>query len=179
MSTEKLIVHASVAEKFESAFKEAVAGFAPQGSPAPCLINAAGVEKNQRLLKDAVDKGAKVLYGELGKGEGAKMMPVAISGVKKGMDLYYTESFGPTVSVMTVNSEEEALEVANDTEYGLSAAVFTKDLGRALRLARGIESGAVHVNAMTVHDETGLPHGGEFDCYFCWVSFADFCRYES
>ena len=89
------------------------------------------------------------------------MMPVVVVGTKKEMDLYYTESFGPTVSVMPVNSEEEALELANDTEYGLSSAVFTKDLGRALRIAKGIESGAVHVNGMTVHDETALPHGGK------------------
>jgi acyl-CoA reductase-like NAD-dependent aldehyde dehydrogenase len=63
---------------------------------------------------------------------------------------------------MTVSTEEEALELANDTEYGLSAAVFTKDLRTGLRMAKGIESGAVHINGMTVHDETALPHGGEF-----------------
>jgi len=89
-----------------------------------------------------------------------------VKGTKKGMDLFYTESFGPTVSIMTVSSEEEALELANDTEYGLSAAVFTRDMLRGLRMARGIESGAVHINGMTVHDETALPHGGEFPLAF-------------
>jgi len=78
------------------------------------------------------------------------------------IDLFYTESFGPTVSVITVKSEDEALDLANDTEYGLSAAIFTKDLGKALKMARQIESGAVHINGMTVHDETALPHGGEY-----------------
>jgi acyl-CoA reductase-like NAD-dependent aldehyde dehydrogenase len=67
--------------------------------------------------------------------------------------------------VITVSNEEEALELANDTEYGLSAAVFTRDLQRGLRFARGIESGAVHINGMTVHDETALPHGGKLCPY--------------
>lgn len=89
------------------------------------------------------------------------MRPVIVKGTTKDMDLYYTESFGPTVSLIIVKSDEEALELANDTEYGLSAAVFTKDLGRGLRFAKRVESGAVHINGMTVHDETALPHGGE------------------
>lgn len=162
MSTERVIVHEAVVEEFEKEFVKAVKGFAPEGSEAPVLINAGGVEKNQKLLKDAVGKGAQVVHGDHEAGEGAKMMPVIIKGVKKDMDLYYTESFGPTVSLMTIKTEEEALGLANDTEYGLSAAVFTKDLGRGLRMARGIESGAVHINGMTVHDETALPHGGKY-----------------
>jgi acyl-CoA reductase-like NAD-dependent aldehyde dehydrogenase len=76
------------------------------------------------------------------------------------MDIYKTESFGPTVSLIPIETEEEALRIANDTEYGLTAAVFTDDLRRGLRLARNIESGAVHINGMTVHDEAALPHGG-------------------
>jgi acyl-CoA reductase-like NAD-dependent aldehyde dehydrogenase len=161
MSTERIIVHEKVLGKFEEAFKKAAAGFSPEGAESPVLVNSAGVTKNQKLIHDAVSKGASILHGDPDTSSGAKMTPVIIKGTAKGMDLYYTESFGPTVSVMSVKSEEEALELANDTEYGLSAAVFTGDLGRGLRMARGIESGAVHVNGMTVHDETALPHGGE------------------
>jgi len=113
----------------------------PEGSEAGNLINKQAVEKNKRLLKDAVDKGAIILHGDPENGKDAKMRPVVVKGVKKGMDLFYTESFGPTVSIITVKSEEEALEVANDTEYGLSSAVFTKDLATGLRFARGIEAG--------------------------------------
>ncbi|KAE8450712.1 hypothetical protein EG329_006057 [Mollisiaceae sp. DMI_Dod_QoI] len=160
MSTEKVIVHENVIEKFEEEFKKAVKNFAPEGGEAPVLINPVGVQKNQKLLKDAVGKGAEIFHGDHEAGKGAQMMPVIVKGVKKEMDLYYTESFGPTVSMMVVKTEEEALDLANDTEYGLSAAIFTKDLGRALRMAREIESGAVHINGMTVHDETALPHGG-------------------
>jgi acyl-CoA reductase-like NAD-dependent aldehyde dehydrogenase len=162
MSTERIIVHEKVAAEFEEHFKKAAARFAPEGAEPPVLINSAGVAKNQRLLKDAVEKGATILHGDHTAGGGTKMRPVIVKGTNKGMDLYYQESFGPTVSVITVRSEEEALELANDTEYGLSAAVFTRDLRRGLRMARGIESGAVHINGMTVHDETALPHGGEF-----------------
>jgi len=88
------------------------------------------------------------------------MRPVVLSGITEAMDLYKTESFGPSVSIFEVEEEEEALRIANDTEYGLSAAVFTEDLRRGLRWAGEIESGAVHVNSMTVHDESALPHGG-------------------
>ncbi|RDL33261.1 putative salicylaldehyde dehydrogenase [Venustampulla echinocandica] len=161
MSTERVIVHESVVEKFEEAFKNAVGGFAPESSEAPVLVSKLGVEKTQRLLKDAVNKGAIILHGDANQPDNCTTMrPVVVKGMTKEMDLYYTESFGPTVSLMTIKTEEEALALANDTEYGLTAAVFTKDLQRGLRMARGIESGAVHINGMTVHDETALPHGG-------------------
>ena len=173
MSTERVIVHENVAEAFEAEFKKAVAGFAPAESAPGVLINKGGVEKNRKLLKDAVDKGAIILHGDPENGKDAKMHPVIVKGTKKDMDLYYTESFGPTVSLMTVKTEEEALELANDTEYGLSSAVFTADLSRGLRMARGIESGAVHINGMTVHDEAGLPHGGEFPPSFNLRKFGE------
>lgn len=162
MSTERILVHESVAEEFEAEFKKAVAQFSPEDGPAPVLINPVGVEKNKRLLKDAVSKGASIIAGsaEATEDRPTKMRPVVVKGTKKDMDLYYTESFGPTVSLITVKSEEEALEIANDTEYGLSSAIFTKDLARGLRLADEIEAGAVHINGMTIHDESALPHGG-------------------
>jgi acyl-CoA reductase-like NAD-dependent aldehyde dehydrogenase len=165
MSTERIIVHEKVAAEFEEHFKKATHEFAPVGTEPPILINSAGVAKNQRLLKDAVAKGATIIHGDHEGGEGTKMHPVVVKGTKKDMDLYYTESFGPTVSVITVGNDEEALKLANDTEYGLSAAIFTKDLGKALRMAKQIESGAVHINGMTVHDETALPHGGKFSLF--------------
>ena len=66
------------------------------------------------------------------------------------MDIYHSESFGPTVSIFVVETEEEALRLANDTEYGLSSAVFIEDLRAGLRLANGIEAGVVHINGMSV-----------------------------
>ena len=88
------------------------------------------------------------------------MKPVVLSDVSEKMDIYYTESFGPTVSVFTVESDEEAIKIANDTDYGLASAVFTEDLRRGLKIAKAIETGAVHINSMSVHDEALLPHGG-------------------
>ena len=164
MSTERVLVHEKVAKEFEEHFTAAIKTFAPSEQEAGCLINKGGVEKNKKLMKDAVDKGAILLHGN-GEGEegvGAKMRPAVIKGTTKDMDLYYTESFGPTVSLIEFKNEEEALQLANDTPYGLSSAVFTKDLGRGLRFAKEIESGAVHINHMTVHDEAALPHGGTF-----------------
>lgn len=162
MSTERIIVHESIADTFEAEFKKAIGRFAPDGQGPGCLVSKAGVEKNHRLLSDAVAKGGQIIYGDMANGMGAMMSPVVVKGVKKDMDLFYTESFGPTVSLMAVKSDEEAVELANDTEYGLAASVFTKDLARALRIVRQLECGAVHVNGMTVHDESVLPHGGEF-----------------
>ena len=161
MSTERVIVHEKVAAAFELQFTKAVAEFAPDDQVAGCLINKAGVEKNRRLLDDATSKGAEIIYGDPTNGQGARMRPVIVKGTTKGMDLFYTESFGPTTSFLVVQNDEEALQMANDTEYGLSAAVFTQNLARGLRFARDLESAAVHINGMTVHDETSLPHGGK------------------
>ncbi|PMD58747.1 aldehyde dehydrogenase [Hyaloscypha bicolor E] len=159
MSTERIIVHKNIAEAFEREFVAAAKG---GWSGVQDLISEAGVEKNKLLIKDAVSKGASILHGELEAVEdtNTKMKPIGVKGVREGMDLYKTESFGPTVSFIVVDTEEEALRIANDTEYGLSAAVFTEDLRRGLRFAKEIESGAVHINGMSVHDESGLPHGG-------------------
>jgi len=126
------------------------------------LVASPGVEKNKKLLKDALGKGAKAIYGNPEANEESKtqMRPVILENVKEDMDIYHTESFGPTVSMYVVESDEEAIKIANDTDYGLSSAVFTEDLKRGLKIAKQIESGAVHLNSMSVHDESALPHGG-------------------
>lgn len=162
MSTERAIVEESVVERFGEELKQAVENMYPQSGAASVLISKAGVEKNKKLVKDAVGKGAKVLIGDVEQNEVSetRMRPIVVQGVKKGMDMFYTESFGPTISVYSVKDEDEALTLANDTEYGLSSAIFTKDLAKALRMAKSIKSGAVHINAMSVHDEAALPHGG-------------------
>lgn len=126
------------------------------------LVTGAGVKKNKALLKDATSKGAEVLFGDIDAEEpqAERMRPVVVQGVTKDMDLFYTESFGPTLALYEVENEDEAAKLANDTEYGLAASVFTNDLAKGLRMAKKIQSGAVHINAMSVHDEAALPHGG-------------------
>ncbi|KAJ7678760.1 salicylaldehyde dehydrogenase [Mycena rosella] len=169
MSTERILVHAAVVDKFRPALQKAVAGFLPAGGPAPVLVQGPAVFRNRALVADALSKGATLLTGdpeadephpETGAPSATRLRPLVVDGVTPAMALYRDESFGPSVSIITVADDDEAVAIANDTEYGLSAAVFTKDLGRGLRVARRIESGAVHINSNSVHDEAMLPHGG-------------------
>jgi acyl-CoA reductase-like NAD-dependent aldehyde dehydrogenase len=160
MSTERIIVHRKIVEPFKEALKTSVEQIFSEHTP--ILVSAVPVTKNKKLLADAVSKGAGVVYGDPDTNEtlNTHMKPVILDNVQKEMDIYYTESFGPTVSIIAVDSDEEALQIANDTDYGLSSAVFTENLRRGLSIAKRIETGAVHINNMTVHDEAALPHGG-------------------
>ncbi|KAK3718689.1 hypothetical protein LTR37_004906 [Vermiconidia calcicola] len=160
MATERILVNAKVADDFRKTLSATIDQvFAGNGL---VLVDKTPVEKNARLLQDPISKGATTTYGQASEKMdlATAMKPVVIEGVKEGMDLYYQESFGPTVSLFVVESDEAALKIANDTEYGLASAVFTENLQRGLRIARQIETGAVHINSMSVHDESVLPHGG-------------------
>ena len=143
MSTERILVHSSIASPFRDALKAAMEKLYGSKSPAPILVTAPPVQKNKKLVEQALSKGAKILAGDLNAKESSetRMRPILIDGVTKDMDIYQTESFGPTVSLIVVDSEEEAIEIANDTEYGLSSAVFTEDLTAGLRVAKQIETG--------------------------------------
>src|SRR5690606_10120955 len=92
--------------------------------------------------------------------DGSIMTATVIDHVTPAMRLYAEESFGPMVVVIRVKDEEEAIRIANDSEYGLSAAVFSRDIARALNVAKRIESGICHINGPTVHDEAQMPFGG-------------------
>ncbi|CAK7205206.1 hypothetical protein SEUCBS139899_007972 [Sporothrix eucalyptigena] len=166
MSTERVIVHKSVREAFANKLAATLAGIF--GAPtdernAQVLIRPQAVAKAQALVEDALGKGASLVGTTTlcqSLDTSGRMRPLIVTGITRDMDLFYTESFAPTVGLFEVESDEEAIALANDTEYGLTSAIFTEDLRRGLRLARQIESGAVHINDMTVHDETVLPHGG-------------------
>ncbi|RJE25979.1 Dehydrogenase [Aspergillus sclerotialis] len=170
MSTERIIVSKKIIEPFRQAFLKEVEGW-DSGIGKPCiLIQNAAVERNRRLAKDAETKGARILAGnpytsealpDSGEESQLRLCPMVIEGVDKNMDVYYEESFGPIVSLYGIDSEEEAVKLANDTEYGLSCSIFTTNLGSGLKLARQIETGAVHINSMSVHDEAALAHGGQ------------------
>lgn len=162
MSTEKIIVHKSIKSKFAKALVVAVAKRYPGSDDAPVLINSAAVKKNKALVENAQGKGGNLLTGNPSAEESTatRLRPIVVDNVTTDMDIYNQESFGPTVSLLEVDTEEEALRLANDTEYGLSSSVYTENLRTGLRFARQIEAGAVHINAQTVHDEPCLPHGG-------------------
>lgn len=162
MSTERLIVH----EKVADAFVEKLAARAAQ-LPAGdsrghvvlgSLVSSEAAEKMESLIADATDKGAKLVAG--GARTGSVVAATVLDAVKAGMRLYDEESFGPVKPVIRVRDEDEAVAIANDTEYGLSASVYSRDIRRAMDVASRIESGICHINGPTVHDEAQMPFGG-------------------
>jgi acyl-CoA reductase-like NAD-dependent aldehyde dehydrogenase len=161
MSTERLIIHAAVADRFKEMLKQTIEQIFGN-TEGLTLINPNTVTKNRKLLQDAISKGAKALHGDPNHTAAINtaMRPVVIEGVNEGMDIHHNESFGPTVSLYIVQDDDEAVKLANDTDYGLTASIYTEDLRRGLRIARKLQSGAIHINGMSVHDESALPHGG-------------------
>ena len=143
MATERILVDSSIVKDFSAALKTSLDQVFSNKGPAPILITTPGVKKNKKLVEQAVSKGAKILAGDLDAKEESeyRMRPIVVEGVTKDMDIYHIESFGPTVSIIAVESEEEAIEIGNDTEYGLSSAVYTEDLAAGLRVAKQIETG--------------------------------------
>ena len=122
------------------------------------VVNDASRERVLDLIADARAKGAEVLSG--GDADGNLITPTVLAGVTPEMRIYGEESFGPVVTIVAVDGPDEAVRVANDTEYGLSAAVFGADVDAAMAVARRIERGICHVNSSTVHDEPQMPFGG-------------------
>ncbi|MDA7598881.1 aldehyde dehydrogenase family protein [Alphaproteobacteria bacterium] len=109
-------------------------------------------------IADAVAKGATVAAG--GEWEGNRCQPTLLIDVTEDMTVCKTETFGPVTSIYPIDSYEEGLEKANDTEYGLSSAIFTKDINKAFHFARNIGAGMCHINGPTIHDEAHVPFGG-------------------
>jgi acyl-CoA reductase-like NAD-dependent aldehyde dehydrogenase len=162
MSTERLIVDEAVADAFVEKLA-AKAKSLPHGDPRGHVVLGALVTKdaavrNKELLDDAVAKGACVVAG--GEFSGAVVSATIVDRVTPAMRIYSEESFGPVKPVVRVKGVEDAIRVANDTEYGLSASVFGRDIARALGVAKRIQSGICHINAPTVHDEGQMPFGG-------------------
>lgn len=163
MSTERIIVDESVADEFVAKLA-AKASSLPAGDPQRSdvvlgsLVSRKSVDHVDSLVKDAVDKGAKLRTG--GTSEGTIMNAGVLDCVTSDMRIYTEESFGPVVSVVRVRGDEEAIRIANDSEYGLSAAVFSRNIPRALSVAKRIDSGICHINGATVHDEPQMPFGG-------------------
>jgi benzaldehyde dehydrogenase (NAD) len=168
MSTERVIIDAKVADDFAARLAKRVAALTV-GNPLEgefvigSVVGQPTVDRLQRLVGDAVKQGAKVLAGgdmaAVG-GNGTVMKGVVVDHVTPAMALFREESFAPQVSITRVKDVDEAVTLANDTEYGLSAAVFTRDLARGLAVARRIDSGICHINGPTVADEAQMPFGG-------------------
>src|SRR6266536_1033756 len=163
MSTERIVVDRSVADEFATRLSERAKGLRvgdprDPGTQIGPLINGAALQRVTELVQDAAAHGAQILAG--GSAQGPCFEPTVLHGVTPEMRVYGEESFGPLASIVTVDGVEEAVRVANDTEYGLAAAVFSRDVPAALEIAHRIESGICHVNDATVHDEPQMPFGG-------------------
>ena len=166
MSTERIVVDAKIADDFvRMLVARAVA--LPLGDPRKgpvvlgSVVDMATVERCNALIDDALAKGAALVCG--GKSDTTLMPATVLDHVTPAMRIYHEESFGPVKPVVRVRGVEEAVTCANDNPYGLSAAVFGRDMARALQVARRIESGICHVNGPTVHDEAQMPFGGVKD----------------
>jgi acyl-CoA reductase-like NAD-dependent aldehyde dehydrogenase len=162
MSTERIIVDEKVADAFVAAFA-AKAKALPHGNPRGhvvlgSVISRSTVDRVNELVEDAVKKGAVVVAG--GPADGTIMPATVVDKVTPEMDLFVDESFGPVVCVVRARDTEHAIQLANDTEYGLSSAVFSQDIRRAMAVAGRIEAGICHINGPTVGDEAQMPFGG-------------------
>ncbi|MDB5935943.1 MAG: vanillin dehydrogenase [Massilia sp.] len=163
MSTERIVVDASVADRFV-AMLAAKASALPVGDPRNgpvvlgSVIDMSTVRRCNELIEDALAKGATLVCG--GKAESTLMAATLLDHVTPAMRIFHEESFGPVKPIVRVDGVEAAIACANDNEYGLSAAVFGRDMARALAVAKRIESGICHVNGPTVHDEAQMPFGG-------------------
>ncbi|NEJ74014.1 aldehyde dehydrogenase family protein [Rhizobium phaseoli] len=162
MSTERIIVDETIADQFVAKLA-ARASQLPAGDPRGhvvlgSLISLDAAKKMEELIADATAKGAKLVAG--GKRSGTVVEATLLDHVTSDMRVYAEESFGPVKPIIRVSGEEEAIRIANDTEYGLSSAVFSRNIQRAMAVAARIESGICHINGPTVHDEAQMPFGG-------------------
>jgi acyl-CoA reductase-like NAD-dependent aldehyde dehydrogenase len=164
MSTERFVVDERIADTFVQRFAERAASLQVEDprTSAACVIgpmvSAASGNRLNAMIDDAVGKGAVIVSG--GKADGARMSATILDKVVPGMTIYDEETFGPITTVVRVRGDDEAIRVANDTEYGLSSAVFSASAQRAMKVARELEFGCVHINGATVQNEAQAPYGG-------------------
>jgi aldehyde dehydrogenase (NAD+) len=166
MSSKRLIVEKPVAEEFMEKFVAKASGL-KVGDPKEHdtiigpLINQAQLEILREQVDEAIERGAKVLCG--GKFEGLSYWPTVLTDVKEDMKVCQEEVFGPVVPVIVVEDDEEALRVANNSQFGLSSGIITNDFEKGLAIAERLETGMVHINDASIHDEPQVPFGGVKD----------------
>jgi aldehyde dehydrogenase (NAD+) len=165
----RVIVHRKIAKKFESMLVRRAKqlkignGLNPKTDVGP-LINRAAVEKVHKYTNIGLEEGAKLLCGgEPVKGKGFFYKPTIFTNVAPDMRIAQEEIFGPSISLITVKNLDEAIDVMNSVKYGLSSAIYTKDVNSAFRAIEHIEAGLTYVNSSTIGSEVHLPFGGVKD----------------
>lgn len=166
MATDRIIVLEPVAEAFVGRLRAKAqalqtGGIWAGGFRLGPMISESVAGRIGELVADAVRKGADLVAG--GGRRGPFVDATVLDRVEPGMTIYAEECFGPVASICRARSEDEAIGIANDTRYGLSAAIFSRDVNRALRLSRRIECGICHINGTTLNDRPDLPVGGMRD----------------
>jgi acyl-CoA reductase-like NAD-dependent aldehyde dehydrogenase len=126
------------------------------------LINTRGAQRISKLVKDAATKGARLLTGDgaIEGPNGTLIRPVVLTDVTTDMDIFASEIFGPATVIHPVDSAEAAIDLANDTEYGLTGGVISRDLNAALDVVSRVRSGIIHINDQGIADEPMAPFGG-------------------
>lgn len=163
MSAGRHLVQRPVAEAYAERMAEK-ARLLPVGNPATepvalgPLITDKQVERVQRIVQESVRMGARLLAG--GTCEGRFYRPTVLADVTPAMPVFREEIFGPVVSITAFDTDAEAVALANDSEYGLSAGVLTRNVGRGMAIADQLHVGLVHVNDQTVNDDGTMPMGG-------------------
>jgi alpha-ketoglutaric semialdehyde dehydrogenase len=169
-ATSRLILHRDIKEKFTAMLKERTsklrlgAGIDPNTDIGP-IINETQLQRVRKYLDIAREEGAKVLIGgEIAtEGElqyGYFFQPTILDEVTPKMRVACEEIFGPVVAVIEVSSFEEAIAILNNTPYGLSSSIYTRDVNRAFAAIRDIEAGITYINGPTIGAEVHLPFGG-------------------
>ena len=166
MSTERIVVDEKVADDFVARFaakaKSLSVGDPREGKAVlGSVVDHAAAERVTQLVLDAVAKGARLAAG--GSINGTLIGAHVLDHVTPAMRIYGEESFGPVTTVVRAKGVDDAVRIANDTPYGLSSAVFGRDVTRAFAVARRLETGICHINGPTVHDEAQMPFGGVKD----------------
>jgi acyl-CoA reductase-like NAD-dependent aldehyde dehydrogenase len=166
MSVRRIIVEKPIAREFIEKFVRKILTFKVGNPKEPDTIIGPLINNQQfRQVKSNVDAavrdGAKILCG--GKADGLCYHPTVLTNVNPSSPFAREETFGPVVSVIEVENEEEAVRAANETAYGLSAGVISRDSVKGLAVAERVETGIVHINDQSVHDEPQVPFGGMKD----------------
>ncbi|OGI12162.1 hypothetical protein A3K64_02400 [Candidatus Micrarchaeota archaeon RBG_16_36_9] len=161
----RILVVESIADRFVSSVLEEVKNWKfgdprNESTMVGPLINERAAKKVEELVNDAVGKGAKLLCGGKRYANGY-YEPTVLDNVNRNMRIAWEETFGPVVTVMRVKNFDEALSLANESEYALDACIFTKDIDKALDAAQRIEAGSVHINSHPMHGLGIFPFGGD------------------